>query len=235
VRRAISPIAAIAWSVRVDYGTRAVIIARRTIRIRPAAPVDVIVISAARAPIPSPSAPAPRLVNHQRRDSNSDAETDQRSADDGGRTNVNDSGIVLRDVDDLRVGRLNHVDRLTRRRLLNLDLLLLGGLQCAGCVRVGAQPLDRGSHFALIGGKCGANRGVIIHVLRHHLQDLREIYQRDKCGIESLFHGGIGERRAAEIGILLQPIMRVENFLRVRGGGGDLREQGIGIERHGSQ
>ena len=131
----------------------------------------------------------------------------------------------MRHIHDLRVGGLNYVDRLTRRCLLNVHLLLLGGLQSAGGVRIGAQPLDRGSHFALIGGKCGSDGGVIVDVLRHHLQDLREIYERDKCGIESLLHCGIGERRAAEIGILLEPIMRVENFLRVRGGGSDLREQ----------
>ena len=235
MRRAISPIAAVARTVRVHHRTRTVIITRRTIRIRPAAPIHVIVISPARAPIPSPSAPSPRLVDHQRGNSNSHAETDQRRADDGGRTNVNDGGIVLRYINDLRIGGLNHIHGLTRRRLLHFHLLLLGGLQCAGCVRVGAQPLDRRGHFALIGGKCSADSGVIIDVLRHHLQDLREINQRDERWIESLLHGGVSERRAAQIGILLQPIMRVENFLRVRRGGSDLREQGIGIERHRSQ
>jgi hypothetical protein len=43
----------------------------------------------------------------------------------------------------------------------------------------------------LIGQKRLPDGGVIVHVIRHHLQHLRKIYQRDERWIESLLHGSI--------------------------------------------
>ena len=64
---------------------------------------------------------------------------------------------------------------------------------------------------------------------------MRKIHQRDKRWIESRRLCGIGERGSGEIGILLQPVIHVENFLRIGAGSGDLREQRIRIERDRSE
>jgi hypothetical protein len=75
-----------------------------------------------------------------------------------------------------------------------------------------------------------ADRRVVVHIFRHHLEDLREIGQRDKCRIESLRLRRIGERGASQVGISLQPIVHIQNFLGIRGGRGDLRQQRIRIK-----
>jgi hypothetical protein len=67
-------------------------------------------------------------------------------------------------------------------------------------------------------------------MLRHHLQHLREIHQRDKCRIESLLLRGIRERSASQAGVLLQPVVDVQDFLRVGGRGCDLSQQGVRIK-----
>ena len=211
---------------------------RRPIRIRPpTAPVAVIVIGAARSPVPTPSAPSPWLVGHQQSpNANSHTERNQRLRDNdgGGRANVNDGGIILRHIDYLRAGRLDHVDR-RASGLLDFHLLLLVGAQGTRGVGLRAQALNRGGYYSLIRRKGLPDGGVIVDVLRHHLQYLRKIYQCDKRGIEALFRGGIGEGSAREIEVLLQPVIRVEDLLRIRRGGGDLGEQGIRIERHRGQ
>jgi hypothetical protein len=203
----------------------------------PTAPVAVIVIGAARSPVPTPSAPSPGLVGHQQgANANSHAERNQRRANDdgGGRANVNDGGIVLRDIHDLRASRLDHVDgRATG--LLHLYGLLLIAAQVARVVGLSAQALNRGGHRSLVRRKRLADGGVIVDVLGHHLQDLRKINEGDERGIEPLLRGGICERSAGEIEVLLQPVIHVEDFLRIRGGGGDLGEQGIRIERYRGQ
>jgi hypothetical protein len=92
----IAPIAAVAWPVGPHNRSRTVRAVRRTIRIRPTAPITVIVIGAARSPVPPPSTPSPRLViNEQRPNPNSHSETDQRCRHDGiGGFILNDRGII---------------------------------------------------------------------------------------------------------------------------------------------
>jgi hypothetical protein len=122
------------------------------IRIRPTAPITMVVISAARSPVPSPSTPSPwPVINQQRTNPDPYPETDQRCRDHGigGRSNVDDGGIILRHIDDLRVRRLDYVDRLTRR-LLYLYLLLCIAAQRAGGVCLSPQPLNRLSDSSLI-------------------------------------------------------------------------------------
>jgi hypothetical protein len=134
----------------------------------------------------------------------------------------------------LRIGRLDYVNRLPGG-LLHLHLHLLVGAQCARGIRLCAQSLNRIGHRRLVRRKCDADSGVIVDVLRHHRDHLRKIHQRDERRIEPRRLRRIGERSAGEIGILYQPIINVENFLRVRARGRDLRQQRIRIERHRRQ
>jgi hypothetical protein len=86
---------------------------------------------------------------------------------------------------------LNYVNRLTRG-LLHQYLLLCSVAQRARRIRLGTEPLHRGGNRSLVSRKCLPDGGVIIDVLRHHLQHLREIHQREERRIESLLLGRVG-------------------------------------------
>jgi hypothetical protein len=65
--------------------------------------------------------------------------------------------------------------------------------------------------------------GVIIHILRHHVDHFRKVNQRDKRRIESRGLRRIGECCARQVGIGLQPVIHIQNFLRIRRRGRNLR------------
>ncbi len=207
------------------------------IRISPSHPDGVIVISVARSPIPSPTAPTPWLIaGDHRANRDSRSESNQSCGDDAWcGSDINYRGIVNRNVNHLRICRLDDVDRLTRGGLLYFYLILLVGPQRARGIGLCAQALNRSGYGRLVRRKCNADSGVIVNIFRHHGHDLRKIHQRDKRGIEARRLCRIGERGAAEIGILLQPVIHVENFLRIGAGSGDLRQQRIRIEGDGSE
>ena len=237
VGRAIAPISAVSRTVVVIHRTRSIPRVRRTIGISPSAPDGVIVISAARAPIPSPPAPSPwAVINEQSADSDANSKSDQRSGNHTARgTDVNHGGIVLRNVDHLRICRLDYVHRLSRGGLLHFHLIISVGAQCAGVISLRAQTLNRIGDGSLVGCERVADGAVVVDVLGHHGDDLRKIHQRDKCGIESGSLRRVSERSAGEIAVCLQPIIDVENFLWIGAGGGDLSQQSVGIERDRSQ
>jgi hypothetical protein len=77
----------------------------------------------------------------------------------------------------------------------------------------------------LIGGDGRSNRGIIVDILRHHLHHLGKPSQREKSRIKPLLLGGGGQLRYGEILVLAQPVIEVQNLLRVGGSGRDLRQQ----------
>jgi hypothetical protein len=129
----------------------------------------------------------------------------------------------------LRICGLDDVDRLTRG-LLHFHLILGVTAQRARGIGLGAQALNRSGNRCLVRQKCVADGGVIIDVLRHHGYDLGKIHQRDERWIKSRLLCCVGKRGAGEIGILQEPVINVENFLRIGAGSGDLRQKGIRIE-----
>jgi hypothetical protein len=145
-----------------------------------------------RRPIPSPPHPSPRPSAHDK-DANRDwwAVADDNN---GRRTDINGRGIIDRHINDLRVCRLDHIDRL-RRYLLYLHGLLLIASQRSRCVGLRSQSLDRSTDCSLVGAKCRADGGEIVHVFRHHVDDVGEHHQGNKCRVESLLFSCIGERR----------------------------------------
>jgi hypothetical protein len=100
---------------------------------------------------------------------------------------------------------------------------------------LGSQPLNRSGNRRLVRQKRLADGGVIVDVLRHHGHDLRKIHQRYKRWIECLRLRRVGQRGAGEIGILLQPVIDVEYFLRICAGSRDLRQKRIRIESDWSE
>jgi hypothetical protein len=77
--RTIVPVATVAGPVGPYYGSGTVPWMRWTITIRPTSPISVVVVSASRSPVPSPSALSPGLViDQQCANANADPKTDQR-------------------------------------------------------------------------------------------------------------------------------------------------------------
>jgi hypothetical protein len=113
---------------------------------------------------------------------------------------------------------------------LHFYLLLRIAAKRTGGISLSPQPLNRLSNCSLIRRKCLPDGGIIVDILRHHVQDVREIYQRNKCRIEPLLLRCIGQRCARQPGVLLQPGINIQNLLRIRRCGGDLREQRIRIK-----
>lgn len=209
--RTITPVTAISRTIRPDDRTRTIPGLRRTIRIRPPSPITVIVVGAACAPVPSPTAPTPGLiVDQQSPDADSNSKTDKRRP----ATNIDDGRVIFGHVHDLRRGWLNYIDRLTAG-LLHLNLLLLTAAQRAGVVSLIAQTLDRGRNRSLVGVEGRADGGVVVDVLRHHLQHLREVHQGNKRGVEAVLLGCVGQRCSGEPGVVGEPIIDIENFLRI--------------------
>jgi len=121
------------------------------------------------------------------------------------------------------------------RPLLYDHCLLLIRAQCAGGVGLRPQPLNGIGDCSLIDGERLTDGGVVVDILRHHVQHLRKIHQCDECWVESLLLGGIGERRSLESRICIDPIVDVQDLLWGRRCRHDLREQGIRIERDGGK
>jgi hypothetical protein len=176
------------------------------------------------------------VIGYQESDADAYSEGDERGCDDGAGAggNVDDGGVVLRDVDDLRIGRLNDVDGLIGD-LLHLNLLLLVGAKGSSGIGLAAQALDGGSHLGLVGRHRLANCGVVVDMVRHHLEHGGEGDEREEGRIEPLFLCGVGESGTGEVRVLREPVGDVENFLWVGRGRRNLREQLVGIERNRRQ
>ena len=166
------------------------------------------------------------VIGYQESDADAYSEGDERGCDDGAGAggDVDDGGVVLRDVDDLRIGRLNDVDGLIGD-LLHLNLLLLVGAEGSCGIGLAAQALDGSGHLGLVGRHRLANGGVVVDVVRHHLEHGGEGDEREEGRIEPLFLCGVGESGAGEVRVLREPVGDVEDFLWVGGGRCDLREQ----------
>jgi hypothetical protein len=82
----------------------------------------------------------------------------------------------------------------------------------------------------LIGLECRANRGVIIDVLGHRVEHRREGHERYERWIETLLLDRVGECHSRKIAVLFQPIIGIDDLLRVAGCRANLREQGVRIK-----
>ena len=119
--------------------------------------------------------------------------------------------------------------------LLHLDLLLRSAAQCTRRVGLRPQTLDGRRHLALIRRDRRADRRIVVDILRHHLDHLGEAHQRDECRIKPLLLGSRGQLGYGEVLVLPQPVVHIQNFLRVGGSRRDLRQQGVGIQRNRRQ
>jgi hypothetical protein len=100
--------------------------------------------------------------------------------------------------------------------LLHFHFLLLSGAQRAGVVGLSPQALNRRGDRFLVSGERLPDCAIIVDVLSHHVEHLRKVHQRNECRIESLLFCSIGERRARQAGIRLQPGVDIQDLLGVR-------------------
>jgi hypothetical protein len=174
----IVPVAAVSGITGVVGWARVIPDGRWTIAADPdSAPWAAVVVDAV-TPSPTPSAPSPGLVvGDEESDADAYSEGDERGCYDGAGAgcDVDDGGVVLRDIDDLWLGGLNDVDGLIGD-LLDFNLLLLVGAEGSGGVGLAAQALDGCGDFCLVGRHGLADGGVIVDVVGHHLKHGREGY-----------------------------------------------------------
>jgi hypothetical protein len=113
--------------------------------------------------------------------------------------------------------------------------LLLIAAQRARGVGLTSQALNGICHPCLIGREGIPDGGVVVNVLCHHVEDLREIYECDECGVETLLLRRIGEGGSRQARICRQPIINVQNLLRVGRSRHYLRQQRVRIQGDGRQ
>jgi hypothetical protein len=140
----------------------------------------------------------------------------------------------LRQIHHLRIRRLDHVNG-PASSLLHLYLLLWITAQCARSIRLRPQTLDGCRHQALICRDRGSNGRIVIDILRHHLDYLGETCQGDECRIKALLLRRFGELRHSEVVVLPQPVIEIQDLLRIGGRRRDLRQQGVRIQRNRRQ
>ena len=139
--------------------------------------------------------------------------------------------IVHRHVDDLGVGRLDVNVGLAAgggRR----HVLLCGGLQLPRLLRFLAHALNRVHHALLLGQKRIAQVGGPDDVVIQPLQHIGENRQRLHAGVPVLLLCGLRQRGPGYPGILLHPLVSLDQLQRISGRHQNLAQQRIGIERN---
>jgi hypothetical protein len=121
------------------------------------------------------------------------------------------------------------------RTLLHLHLLLRRAAQRSRRVSLRTQPLNRRRHLRLIRRDGRPERSVVVDILSHHLDDRRKVSKSNKSRIETLFLRRIRQRRSAQALIQRQPVVDIQNLLRIRRSRRNLRQQRVRIERYRRQ
>jgi len=119
--------------------------------------------------------------------------------------------------------------------LLHLDRLLPIRSQSARRIGLGAQSLNGIRHRRLVRHHGLPDRGIVVDVVRHHLQHIGEVHQRNEGRVEALLLRRIRQLRALQVGIVRQPVVDIQDLLRVRRRRRDLRQQRVRVQRHWRQ
>jgi hypothetical protein len=119
--------------------------------------------------------------------------------------------------------------------LLHLNLLLRRAAQRSRLVGLRTQPLNRRRYLRLIRRDSGSNRSVVVDILGHHLDHRRKVGESNKRRVEILLLRRIRQRRSAQGFIQRQPVIDIQNLLRIRRSRRNLRQQRVRIERYRSQ
>jgi hypothetical protein len=151
------------------------------------------------------------------------------------RIRIDNLRVVLRDVDDLRVGRLDHDHLLAGRRRGRLDLLLRAGLERTFGVRILPQALDAVEHRRAIRRERRAEARGPVQLLGHELHDGRKQRHRDEVRFEALDGRRILQLGALQRSVRSEPRVQRDDLGRLGGTEEHLRQQLIRIQRDGSE
>src|SRR5688572_5490447 len=169
-----------------------------------------------------PASPAPAAASApDRADGNADAETKRQTAGwviDGrigidGRA-VRPDRIVFRNVNNLRVGLLDHDDLLALDDLC-LHRLLRGRRQRPFLLRFVAHSLDGVHHVVLLSEKGVAEVRGPLDIVGEALDEIRQPRHGLNTGIPGLLRHGVDQGFVLQAWILLQPLMQLEELQRI--------------------
>jgi hypothetical protein len=128
----------------------------------------------------------------------------------------------------LRIGLLDHDDRLAFHNL-RFHFLLLSGFQVACVLRLRAHTLNGIHDVGLLRQKRIAQIGGPLQILGELLQ---RVGQRGHClnaGVPVLLLDGLNKRLVLQVLVLLQPLLELNDFQGIGGGGKDLRQKRVGV------
>ena len=143
---------------------------------------------------------------------------------------VNHRRVVLRDVNDLRIGGLNHDGLWRRLRYLNLR----SGFEGARGLRFLPHDLHCGHHVRLLIVKCLPQTRCPCQIFRHVIEHIRKLYERFHAVIPSLLIHGGAQGASGERFVLLHPVIGNRHLVGKGRSGQDLCHQIVGVERDGS-
>ncbi|CUJ75795.1 Uncharacterised protein [Achromobacter sp. 2789STDY5608621] len=147
---------------------------------------------------------------------------------------VDHGGVVAGHVDHLRIGRLDHHHGLAAR-IGSRDLLLRRAVQVACLARLRPQPLDRVHHVVRLRQEGVAQRPDPLRLAAHHVHDGRKRDQGFDARVPGLGLDRLHGRVAGLAGMPGGPQGRGRDVIGIGRPHQDLRQEGIGIERHGRQ
>lgn len=80
-----------------------------------------------------------------------------------------------------------------------------------------------------------AQRGIVVNIVRHHLQDAGKVDQGNECRIEPLPLCGIHQHLGGRTRVACDEINHVKDLLRIRGRSRNLRQESVRIQRNWRQ
>jgi hypothetical protein len=176
-------------------------------------------------------------------DRQADAERDRAGRDDGARRNrrivdrrvgvdrraVDDYRVVGRNIDDLRVRRLDDDDRLLLDDL-RLDRLLLGRLERPGPLGLLAHPLDGIHDVGLLREERVAEFGGPLDVVPEALDDVGQRRHRLDARVPRLLRDLVSQRLVFQARVLREPLLELDDLERIGGRHEDLPEERVRVK-----
>ena len=181
--------------------------------------------TAAPSPPETPAAPAESPTGIETTEINSGAEAETKT--DPGieqrrivapcRRTPHIGRIVYGNVNDLRIGGLNH-DRALSILILCGHVLLRRGPEPPVLLRAHAHALHRRHHIVLLREKGIAEIGGPLHVLSQRRQHIGKRDQRLHARVPVLLPGRVHQLLSVQVAVLLEPLLGLHDFKRIGGG-----------------
>jgi len=189
------------------------------------------------APTPAaPTAPAREKAADEKARSKAESESKSRRVPQIGvraprRRTVDIFGLVNRDVDHLRIGRLD-LDRVLAAFSVHGNHLLRRRLQPSVRLSSRAHCLHRTHHIGLLAKERVPKVGSPSDIVAEQIQRIRKCHQRLDARVPILLLGCVQQLRTLKIAVALKPLLRLRDLQRIGAGSQYLAEQWIGIQGH---